>query len=155
MSTNPTLSKRVIESLTARSEAQQWEELIANLLRRLVNRSGIVDMIDADHYIRVSAQIDQSLDFTTADNLVGNQNVVNAGCRHHFRLTKFGTGDTDRAGLQTHMRQGRGFHRFGMRSPGHTGVMDDYFRHALNILLQKIEIDQQCGGVKTLFGLSY
>ncbi|MCP5285462.1 MAG: nucleotidyltransferase [Burkholderiaceae bacterium] len=35
MSTNPTLSKRVIESLTARSEAQQWEELIANLLRRL------------------------------------------------------------------------------------------------------------------------
>lgn len=35
MSTNLTLSKRVIESLTARSEAQQWEELIANLLRRL------------------------------------------------------------------------------------------------------------------------
>lgn len=35
MTTNPTLSKRVIASLTARSEAQQWEELIGNLLRRL------------------------------------------------------------------------------------------------------------------------
>ena len=35
MTTNPTLSKRVIASLTARSDAQQWEELIANLLRRL------------------------------------------------------------------------------------------------------------------------
>ena len=35
MTTNPTLSKRVIASLTARSEAKQWEELIANLLRRL------------------------------------------------------------------------------------------------------------------------
>ena len=35
MTTNPTLSKRVIASLNARSELRQWEELIANLLRRL------------------------------------------------------------------------------------------------------------------------
>jgi hypothetical protein len=35
MTTNPTLSKRVIASLNARSEAVQWEELIGNLLRRL------------------------------------------------------------------------------------------------------------------------
>ena len=30
MTINPTLSKRVIESLTARSETKQWEELIGN-----------------------------------------------------------------------------------------------------------------------------
>lgn len=35
MTTNPTLSRRVIASLNARSEAVQWEELISNLLRRL------------------------------------------------------------------------------------------------------------------------
>ena len=35
MTTNPTLSKRVIASLNARNELQQWEELIAKLLRRL------------------------------------------------------------------------------------------------------------------------
>lgn len=35
MTTNPTLSKRIIESLNARSETKQWEELIGNLLRRL------------------------------------------------------------------------------------------------------------------------
>lgn len=35
MTTNPPLSKRLIASLTARSETQQWEELIGTLLRRL------------------------------------------------------------------------------------------------------------------------
>lgn len=35
MTTNPSLPKRVIASLNARSEAQQWEQLIGNLLRRL------------------------------------------------------------------------------------------------------------------------
>lgn len=35
MTTNLTLSKRLIESLNARSETQQWEDLIGNLLRRL------------------------------------------------------------------------------------------------------------------------
>lgn len=35
MTTNPTLSKRVLDSLTARSEIEQWEELIAKLLKRL------------------------------------------------------------------------------------------------------------------------
>lgn len=35
MSTNPPLSKRIIASLVARNEADQWEELIANLLQRL------------------------------------------------------------------------------------------------------------------------
>ena len=35
MTTNPTLSKRIIESLNARSESKQWGELIGNLLRRL------------------------------------------------------------------------------------------------------------------------
>ncbi|WP_298831322.1 nucleotidyltransferase [uncultured Piscinibacter sp.] len=35
MTGNPTLSKRLTEELAARSETQQWEELIANLLRRL------------------------------------------------------------------------------------------------------------------------
>ena len=36
MTTNPeTLSKRIIASLSSRSETQQWEDLIGNLLRRL------------------------------------------------------------------------------------------------------------------------
>jgi hypothetical protein len=35
MTTNLPLSKRIIASLVARREADQWEELIANLLRRL------------------------------------------------------------------------------------------------------------------------
>ncbi|WP_439669196.1 Nucleotidyltransferase [Cupriavidus necator] len=35
MTTNLTLSKRIIGSLNARSETQQWEDLIGNLLRRL------------------------------------------------------------------------------------------------------------------------
>lgn len=35
MTTNPPLSKRVLDSLAARSATQQWEELIANLLKRL------------------------------------------------------------------------------------------------------------------------
>lgn len=35
MTTNPTLSKRVIASLNVRSELRQWEDLIANLLQRL------------------------------------------------------------------------------------------------------------------------
>ena len=35
MTTNPSLPKRVIASLNARSEARQWEQLIGNLLRRL------------------------------------------------------------------------------------------------------------------------
>ena len=35
MTTNPTLSKRVIASLNARNELQQWEDLIAKLLQRL------------------------------------------------------------------------------------------------------------------------
>ncbi|MBS0552676.1 MAG: nucleotidyltransferase [Proteobacteria bacterium] len=35
MTTNPPPSKRIIASLNARSETRQWEDLIANLLRRL------------------------------------------------------------------------------------------------------------------------
>lgn len=35
MTTNPTLSKRVIASLYSSGEAHQWEQLIGNLLRRL------------------------------------------------------------------------------------------------------------------------
>lgn len=35
MTTYPTLSKRVFDSLIAREEAQQWEQLISKLLRRL------------------------------------------------------------------------------------------------------------------------
>ena len=35
MTTNPPLSKRVLASLNARSEARQWEQLIGGLLRRL------------------------------------------------------------------------------------------------------------------------
>lgn len=35
MTTNPSLSKRVIASLNSRSETRQWEQLIVNLLRRL------------------------------------------------------------------------------------------------------------------------
>ncbi|OXC71793.1 nucleotidyltransferase domain-containing protein [Caballeronia sordidicola] len=35
MTTNPSLSKRLIASLNARAEAQQWEQLIAKLLQRL------------------------------------------------------------------------------------------------------------------------
>ena len=35
MTTNPSLSKRVIASLNSRSETRQWEQLIVTLLRRL------------------------------------------------------------------------------------------------------------------------
>lgn len=35
MTTNPTLSKRLVEALNARAETQQWEQLISNLLHRL------------------------------------------------------------------------------------------------------------------------
>lgn len=35
MTTNPTLSKRIIASLNARSELKQWQDLIGTLLRRL------------------------------------------------------------------------------------------------------------------------
>jgi hypothetical protein len=35
MTTNPTFSKRLVEALSARAETQQWEQLIAKLLRRL------------------------------------------------------------------------------------------------------------------------
>ena len=35
MTATPPLSKRIIESLNARSETKQWEELIGNLLRHL------------------------------------------------------------------------------------------------------------------------
>lgn len=44
MTTNPTLSKRIIESLVARAESQQWEELIASLLQRLeLNKGDVTD----------------------------------------------------------------------------------------------------------------
>lgn len=66
MTTNPTLSKRVIESLNARSEAQQWEELIASLLRRLELDETERRNAEAD-YAKLADRLAQKLDIPRHD----------------------------------------------------------------------------------------
>ncbi|HSI49187.1 MAG TPA: nucleotidyltransferase [Ideonella sp.] len=66
MTTNPTLSKRVIESLNARSEAQQWEDLIASLLRRLELDKAERRNAEAD-YTKLADRLAQKLDIPRHD----------------------------------------------------------------------------------------
>ncbi len=66
MTTNLTLSKRIIESLNARSEAQQWEELIANLLRRLELDEAERRNAEAD-YAKLADRLAQKLDIPRHD----------------------------------------------------------------------------------------
>jgi hypothetical protein len=66
MTTNPSLSKRVIASLAARSEAQQWEELIANLLRRLELGETERRNAEAD-YAKLADRLAQKLDIPRHD----------------------------------------------------------------------------------------
>jgi hypothetical protein len=66
MTTNPSLSTRVIASLAARSEAQQWEELIASLLRRLELDESERRNAEAD-YAKLADRLAQKLDIPRHD----------------------------------------------------------------------------------------
>lgn len=66
MTTNLSLSKRVIAALNARSETQQWETLIARLLRRLELDAADRARAEAD-YARLADDLARKLDIPRHD----------------------------------------------------------------------------------------
>lgn len=66
MTTNPTLSKRVIASLNARSELRQWEDLIAKLLQRLELDPADRARAESD-YIKLAERLAEKLNIPRHD----------------------------------------------------------------------------------------
>jgi hypothetical protein len=72
MTTPPTLSKRIIDSLISRQDEQQWEELISSLLRRL--ELNAADKADAEReYIALGDSIAETLSLPRHDVIVSPQ----------------------------------------------------------------------------------
>ena len=72
MTTPPTLSKRIIDSLISRQEDQQWEELISSLLRRL--ELNAADKADAEReYEALGDSIAEKLSLPRHDVIVSPQ----------------------------------------------------------------------------------
>lgn len=72
MTTPPTLSKRIIDTLISRQEEQQWEELIGSLLRRL--ELNATDKADAEReYTALGDSIAKKLSLPRHDVIVSPQ----------------------------------------------------------------------------------
>ena len=123
--------------------------------RGAVDGLGVLELVHTDHHVGPAADVDQTVDLRRTHDLVGHEDVVDAGGSHDLRLPQLGAGDSVGSRFQAQIRQGRRLHRLGVGAPSHLGVANDSGRHAVDVALKDIQIHHQCRRIQRLPGLSH
>ena len=81
-------------------------------------------MVDGYHDIAAGSQCHKAFDLAAADDLVGDEDILDAGVGHGFGFTDLGAGDTLRTGGELELSDGRGFVRLGVGAQVFTGLAE-------------------------------
>ena len=103
-------------------------------------------VVDAHPDPRGVRQRHQPAQFLPADDLVGDEHVAHAAIDHRLGLADLLHADPDRAELDLLQRDDRAFMRLGVRPQPHPAARRPA-RQALQIALERVEIDDQRRGI--------
>ena len=114
----------------------------ARLRRGRLDLGDVVDVVRADADLGLAGQRRQPLELGGAGDLVGDEHVANAAGDHHLGLRHLLAAHPD--GAERHLPRGNvgRLVRLGMRPQANAGTLGEV-RHALEIALERVEIDQQ------------
>ena len=120
-------------------------------LSRTTDFLDIGSAVDGDLDLGVVAEADQAFDFARADDLVGDEQIVDAVGGHHFGLAEFGTGDANGAGADGPVGDGGDLDALGVGAPLDTGF-SAMGGQGVDIGFQFVEVYPEGGGVELVFG---
>ena len=121
------------------------------LARRRVERAHLSCIVDADPNPGIMGERGEPPQFLPADDLVGDQHVLDAAIDQRLGLADLLNAHADRAQFHLFQRNDRALVGLGVR-PQVGAAAGDAVGQAAQIALERIEIDHQRGGVDLVEG---
>ena len=99
-------------------------------------------IVDRNHHFGTPGEVDETGDLLCADDLVGDENIVEAVPHQHFGFAELGAGEPVRAGCQQPLRDGRRLRRLEVRAQRRTAPAEER-AHGGDVLLHHVEVDDE------------
>src|SRR5262249_37711094 len=119
--------------------------------KRRRNARGCLATVEHQGQPRAARQRDQPLQLLPPDDIVGDENVVDAGVCHHFGFTELLTGDADGTKLDLSARELRYLVGLDVGSQGET-FATAVVLSPRQIAVDSIEVDGDAGRVEIVDG---
>jgi hypothetical protein len=124
-------------------------EVDAPFASGLVQLADVVEIVDGDGDVgsRAGAEGGEAAGLNRADDLIGDQDVADAGGDEDFGLAELGTGDADGPGGKLTVGDGGTFVTLGVGAPGDV-VGGEIGGDASDVAIHGVEIDEESGGIE-------